>query len=149
LHKAKLSIIKNTNLGIFDSALCRWRGWGHPLDIHQRLKEERLRLGLDQKELAAKLGIAVTTQLGYEKGHRSPTANYLATVETLGFDVLYVLTGRQKICTEEYYLVPEKGRLSPEQAYAIEDFLRLSIAEQQNVGRLIKGLLLVEAGNKK
>lgn len=66
------------------------------MTIGDRLKEERARLGLSQTDLGAAGGVGKTTQINYEKGSGSPDAKYLAAVEPLGVDVLYVLTGERK-----------------------------------------------------
>jgi transcriptional regulator with XRE-family HTH domain len=63
------------------------------VDIGQRLKKERVRLGKSQAEMAADLGIAKKSQTNYELGHASPSAPYLAGAVRLGVDVVYVLTG--------------------------------------------------------
>jgi len=66
------------------------------LNIGERLKEERVRLGFNQAEFAAFAGVAKTSQFNYEKGDRSPDAAYLAAVAERGVDVLYVVTGERK-----------------------------------------------------
>ncbi|GLO54789.1 transcriptional regulator [Pseudomonas putida] len=66
------------------------------MSIGERLKEERSRLGLSQTDLGAAGGVGKTTQINYEKGTGSPDAKYLAAVEPLGIDVLYVVTGERK-----------------------------------------------------
>lgn len=66
------------------------------LNIGERLKEERARLGFNQAEFAAFAGVAKTSQFNYEKGERSPDAAYLAAVAEKGVDVLYVVTGERK-----------------------------------------------------
>lgn len=66
------------------------------MSIGERLKEERSRLGLSQTDLGAAGGVGKTTQINYEKGAGSPDAKYLAAVEPLGVDVLYVVTGVRK-----------------------------------------------------
>lgn len=66
------------------------------MGIGDRLKQERERLGLNQTDFAAKAGASKNTQYNYEKGERSPDANYLAAAATLGVDVLFVLTGERK-----------------------------------------------------
>lgn len=63
------------------------------MDVGQRLKKERLRLGKSQAEIAAEIGIAKKSQTNYELGHSAPAAAYLAAVAAVGIDVLYVLTG--------------------------------------------------------
>jgi transcriptional regulator with XRE-family HTH domain len=66
---------------------------GMNVDIGQRLKRERLRLGKSQAEMADELGIAKKSQTNYELGHAAPSAPYLAGAARLGIDVVYVLTG--------------------------------------------------------
>lgn len=66
------------------------------MGIGDRLKEERLRLGLNQSDFAALAQVAKNSQLNYEKGERSPDAAYLAAVAAAGVDVLYVVTGERK-----------------------------------------------------
>jgi len=66
---------------------------GRIVDIGQRLKKERVRLGKTQAELADELGIAKKSQTNYELGNASPSAVYLARAALAGIDVAYVLTG--------------------------------------------------------
>lgn len=61
--------------------------------ITDRLKEERVRLGLTQQALATAGGVLVNAQGNYERGARVPNANYLANVAKAGVDVIYVITG--------------------------------------------------------
>ena len=58
-----------------------------------RLKAERVRLRLSQIEVATSAGIAKPTQVAYEQGVRTPTIDYLLPLESLGFDVTYLLRG--------------------------------------------------------
>lgn len=60
-----------------------------------RLKEERKRLGHSQKDLGAIGGVQAQAQLKYEKGERSPDAEYLAALAATGIDVKFVLTGER------------------------------------------------------
>ncbi len=71
------------------------------MGIGERLKEERERLGLNQTDFAALAGASKNTQYNYEKGERSPDANYLAAAAERGVDVLYVLTGERRPATAE------------------------------------------------
>lgn len=61
--------------------------------IHVRLREERERLGLLQKDVASLVHMTPRAQLMYEAGERHPDSNYLAAIAEAGFDVLYILTG--------------------------------------------------------
>ncbi len=63
--------------------------------IGSRLREERDRLGLTQKEFGDIGGVEPNAQGKYESGERTPKANYLAKVAGEGVDVLYVLTGER------------------------------------------------------
>lgn len=67
------------------------------MGIGARLKEERMRIGLSQAEIAALGGLSNKTQLGYESDVRSPDANYLAALAKVGVDVLYVITGERSV----------------------------------------------------
>lgn len=63
------------------------------MDIAERLRSERERLGLTQTEFAALAGVGRKTQFNYESGGSGPDASYLAAVARAGADVLYVITG--------------------------------------------------------
>lgn len=66
------------------------------MSIENRLKEERVRLGLSQEAFAVLADAAKRAQVYYEKGERRPDADYLAAVAKAGADVLYILTGRRE-----------------------------------------------------
>lgn len=86
------------------------------VDIGQRLKKERIRLGKSQAEMADELGIAKKSQTNYELGHAMPSAPYLAGAARLGVDVIYVLTGgtSQALAGEEVELLQVFRSASPE-----------------------------------
>jgi transcriptional regulator with XRE-family HTH domain len=63
--------------------------------IGDRLREERERLGLNQTDLAAKVGVSKNSQYNYEKGERSPDAEYLAALQGVGADTTYILLGQR------------------------------------------------------
>ena len=58
-----------------------------------RLREERERLGLSQAEFGAIGGVRKLTQMHYERGRRSPSAEYLHRLQGRGVDSAYVLFG--------------------------------------------------------
>jgi transcriptional regulator with XRE-family HTH domain len=60
-----------------------------------RLRVERMRMGLSQEELAALGGKGKQAQLNYESGSRAPDANYLLALAEAGVDIVYVLTGER------------------------------------------------------
>ncbi|WP_412461717.1 helix-turn-helix domain-containing protein [Pseudomonas sp. SC11] len=97
-----------------------------------RLKEERLRLGLNQTAMAAVGGVGKTTQINYEKGSGAPDAFYLSAVGDLGVDVLYVVTGARKPLLA--------NSLSAVEADLLQHFRRLPDGEQGYVGRMIAAL---------
>lgn len=66
------------------------------MTMGERLKEERLRIGVNQTVLAEKCGVTKNTQLAYEKGERNPDTAYLAHAFSLGIDILYLVTGERK-----------------------------------------------------
>ena len=65
------------------------------MSFGSRLKEERRRLGFKQAQFAALVGTDVPKQSLYETGHRQLRAGYLARLEPVGVDLLYVVTGRR------------------------------------------------------
>ena len=60
-----------------------------------RLKEERVRLGKSQLELAVAGGVARQTQYVYEAGGRAPDVIYLERVRCIGVDIGYLLSGQR------------------------------------------------------
>lgn len=70
------------------------------MELPERLAEERKRLRLTQEALGELGGVTKKTQLGYEKGISSPTADYLQRIAMAGVDVVFVLTGRTPTVVE-------------------------------------------------
>ncbi len=68
----------------------------HPT-VGSRLRMERKKRGKSQSQWASLLGVSKETQINYEKNVSSPNAEYLARADTLGVDVLYVVTGRREV----------------------------------------------------
>lgn len=52
-----------------------------------RLIQERKRLGLNQSEFGSLAGVTKQAQIRYEKGARSPDANYLMALRAAGVDI--------------------------------------------------------------
>lgn len=67
------------------------------VSIGERLREERLRLGLSQTEMAEAGGATKKTHGLYERGERSPTADYLYALIETGIDVPYIFTGNHMV----------------------------------------------------
>ena len=65
------------------------------MNLHERLKFERERLGHSQTAFAALAGASKHAQINWEKGAASPNATALAAWAEAGVDVLYILTGQR------------------------------------------------------
>lgn len=61
--------------------------------IGERLKEERLKLEMNQAEFAKATGVSTVSQGYYEQNRRKPGSDYLAKLAELKVDLVYVLTG--------------------------------------------------------
>lgn len=61
--------------------------------INERIKEERVRLGLSQATFAQKAGIHRNTQIKYESGERYPDSEYIDSIGNIGVDVFYIFRG--------------------------------------------------------
>lgn len=102
------------------------------MTMGDRLKEERLRLGVSQTVLAEKCGVTKNTQLGYEKGERSPDGAYFAVAVGLGIDLLYVVTGER---------MPEAAEaFTAEEANLLRLYRGLSVDDRNATARMITGL---------
>ena len=85
-------------------------------NIGARLRQERKRLGLSQREVGLLGGVAANAQGKYESGDRAPKADYLAALARAGVDVLYVLTSRRVSASQldGAFAKVEPGAASPE-----------------------------------
>lgn len=75
------------------------------VELGDRLRLERQRLGMGQAEFAALVGVSKTSQFNYESGERSPDAVYLAKAHEIGADTYFLLTGASRIKDDEYVVV--------------------------------------------
>ena len=64
-----------------------------PRSFGERLREERLRIGLSQTEMAEVGGVKRTTQHIYESDIRVPDLTYLERVRGAGADLSYLVLG--------------------------------------------------------
>lgn len=94
-----------------------------------RLAEERKRLGLKQAEFAALVGTDVPKQSLYENGHRQLRAGYLARLEPIGVDLLFVVTGQRS-----------RGALGVDATALLAAYLGLPEELREAVERLLKDL---------
>ncbi|ADU99011.1 Peptidase S24/S26A/S26B, conserved region protein [Alicycliphilus denitrificans BC] len=65
------------------------------LQIGQRLKEERKRLGLKATDFESHGGWPASTIYGWESGKASPKSEFYANTQELGLDLQYIITGRR------------------------------------------------------
>jgi transcriptional regulator with XRE-family HTH domain len=65
--------------------------------LGERLREERLRLGYNQTDMAALVGASKHAQINWEKGSTSPNAADLGAWSEHGLDIAYVVTGERQI----------------------------------------------------
>ncbi|WP_424196609.1 helix-turn-helix domain-containing protein (plasmid) [Ampullimonas aquatilis] len=65
--------------------------------LGERLRLERKRLGFTQDSLAARVGMRQHTIYQYENGYTSPSTLFLYTLHELGFNVLFILLGREHV----------------------------------------------------
>lgn len=78
------------------------------MSFSRRLREERKRLRLTQKQVASMLGITEQAQIAYEKDRLPQFADYLEGFARAGADVSYVITGERggvQLTDEEAALV--------------------------------------------
>ena len=80
--------------------------------IGERLKEERLRVGISQVDFADACSSSRNALLQWEKGEATPNAAVLAVMGGLGVDVLYVVTGRRTAASEDTLAPAEKDLLT-------------------------------------
>ncbi|MFG0232333.1 helix-turn-helix domain-containing protein [Achromobacter sp. 413638] len=98
---------------------------GRNLDIGDRLRSERERLGMSQTEFAERADVTRKTLFGYESGERSPSADALAAWAAIGLDVLYVVTGSRSfspgpaVTSEQRALIADYDVCSPSDQAAL------------------------------
>lgn len=78
----------------------------------ERLREERLRIAMQQLDLADACGVSRGTLATWEKGEQATNAASLAVMAGLGIDVLYVVTGARQGETEATLAPEEKALLT-------------------------------------
>lgn len=99
------------------------------MTIGSRLKEERVRLGMSQTQLAALGGVGKMSQINYEKDVRSPNGEYFSALSNAGVDIQYVITGEQTKVDPSAY---DKGQ--PSEAYSVESGASVPIADVPGPG---------------
>lgn len=98
----------------------------------ERLKEERVRLGLTQIGLAEKAGQSREMLGKYERGAAEPGASVLMALAAAGIDVLYLLTETRTPTTA--------SALSSEEAALIDNYHHADEADQAAARRILTAL---------
>ncbi len=106
--------------------------------IGERIKDERIRLGLTQAEFSARAGVTPNTQGLYEKASRKPDSQYLQAVAEAGADVQYIITG-------EYTQTPG---LNPRVSALLDDLAVLDDADRRCLEQLAHSLALAVISKK-
>ncbi|WP_368736271.1 helix-turn-helix domain-containing protein [Pseudomonas aeruginosa] len=98
----------------------------------ERLREERDRLGMNQTDFGASLGVSRGTQKAYELGSSSPDIRYLYALQSIGVDVQYILTGRRE--------TGDLQDLSEEEIGLLEQYRTLPEVEKAGTRRMVSAL---------
>lgn len=78
------------------------------MTFSNRLREERIRLKLNQTDFAAAGGVTKKSQVGYENDGEPAFVRYLEEIAKIGVDVRYLLTGQR---ADEPILTPDQRAL--------------------------------------
>lgn len=95
--------------------------------IHDRLREERERLGMSQDAFGEIAGVRKQAQHLYEKGERHPDTRYLAAIAAAGADVLYILTGQRSQPVAPQALLPKGDQVLLDNFHAAPEGVRAGI----------------------
>lgn len=109
-------------------------GSGDVRSTGDRLRDERVRLGLSQEDLAQAGGVNRNTQGSYERGARNPDTAYLAGVASLGVDTVFVLTGQKQVTD-----------LNPVEAQIIEQYRNIPEDDQKMIRRMLSAMAAMES----
>lgn len=80
------------------------------MNIFEKIKEERVRLGFTQDQFAAAIGATRGSVINWETGKAQPPASILAKMALQGLDARYVITGRRSVAVAEMELLPNDER---------------------------------------
>lgn len=97
--------------------------------IGDRLREERLRLGLKQDQLAERAGTSKNSLGAYERGQTAMSVPMLLILSDLKVDIGYVLTGHRT-----------GGSLDPATQALVDMLAKLSVRERHAVFNLVSTL---------
>ena len=98
--------------------------------IASRLKEERLKTGLDQDGFARLGGASAQTQMRYETNQALPKLEYLRALSVHGVDPAYVITG-----------IRAGANLPPDEQLLLDKYQSLADGKKDVAHVLISSLL--------
>nr|WP_308907891.1 helix-turn-helix transcriptional regulator [Pseudomonas canadensis] len=102
-------------------------------EIGARLRQQRAQAGLTQDQLAEHLGVSKRTQGNYESGASDPPASYLSIAgETLGFDVLYIVSGTRTTLKTD--------ALSEAEDSIVQQYRSIPADDQRAIRRFVKAM---------
>jgi transcriptional regulator with XRE-family HTH domain len=105
--------------------------------INERLREERKRLGLSQKNMADLAKVSRQTYNEWEAGNTYPTAVQLSVLAEAGADAGYIVTGARSVMG-----------LSPRQAALLDNHSHLTEEDQRALERTAFALARPEVKGK-
>lgn len=106
----------------------------------ERLRAERVRLLMTQESLASRAGVKQQTIHQYEKGRTSPTLQFVYSLQGLGFNLQFLLFGRESVPNPDSF-PPEVFSAISEMVKNIED--KFSGGSFSNEARLRMMLILL------
>lgn len=101
----------------------------------ERIRDERVRLRMNQRELAQKLGVSKDRVSRFESGKLAPKALDLQALDTLGIDVTYVVCGyfltslsKEEVALISYYkLLPREIKRAVNAALSFKEGTELDL----------------------
>lgn len=108
------------------------------VDFGDRLRKVRLKTGLSQTDFAEKAGVTKKTQSLYERGERSPSAEYLSAIADL-VDVSYLLTGNHSVTSV----------ISPDEAALLDNYRHLCEEQKDTLNKVSQALSISSAVSEK
>lgn len=98
----------------------------------ERLREEREKTGLSQTDFGKAAGVSRGTQKAYELESSSPDIRYLSTLQEMGVDVHYVLTGSRG--------PTEAGSLTADESELLDRYRQLPEADRAGAAKMVTAL---------
>ena len=102
-----------------------------------RIKEERLKLGLSQEQVAEKTKVSREMWGRYERGAAIPGGEVLFSFAVIGADAQYILTGKPSDSS--------LSSLNTRTAVIAEKFEQLSDDDQQCLERVVEALVAAKS----